>query len=115
MTYATERERSRLVNSIYLGKGNRLLCLFMDSYQLLVYGMGLALLVLTRKEKYPLEWYLLLTVILGGVLFHTIWEAKSRYVLPYFVMMLPLAAAGLALVSGILENWRTRHETAEAG
>ena len=115
MTYATERERSRLVNSIYLGKGNRLLCLFMDSYQLLVYGMGLALLFLTRKEKYPLEWYLLLTVILGGVLFHTIWEAKSRYVLPYFVMMLPLAAAGLALVSGILENWRTRHETAEAG
>ncbi len=115
MTYATEQERSPLVNSIYLGKGNRLLCLFMDSYQLLIYGMGLFLLVHGRKEKYPLEWYLLFIAILGGVLFHTVWEAKSRYVLPYFVMMLPGAAAGLARVSGILKNRRTAYETAETG
>ena len=28
-----------------------------------------------------------------------IWEAKGRYILPYFVMMLPMAAIGLEEVS----------------
>ena len=32
--------------------------------------------------------------IFGGFLFHMIWEAQSRYILGYFVLMLPLAACG---------------------
>ena len=36
-----------------------------------------------------------------------IWEAQSRYVLGYFVLMLPLAAAGLA---DILDNVRKKKE-----
>ena len=35
-------------------------------------------------------------VILGGFLFHTLWEAKSQYIFPYFVCMLPAAAMGLS-------------------
>lgn len=37
---------------------------------------------------------LMLTVI-GGALFHMIWEANARYVFPYFVCMIPYAAAGI--------------------
>lgn len=33
-------------------------------------------------------------VIIGGFIFHTFWEAKSQYILPYFVLMLPLFVAG---------------------
>ena len=40
--------------------------------------------------------------IFGGFLFHMIWEAQSRYILGYFVLMLPLAACGCAeLLDGI--------------
>lgn len=38
---------------------------------------------------------LLILFILGGMLFHQIWEASSRYVLRYYIAMVPLAAAGL--------------------
>ena len=45
--------------------------------------------------------------VLGGFLFHTLWEAKSQYILPYFVCMLPCAAAGLAEALDVLKKWRT--------
>ncbi len=32
--------------------------------------------------------------IIGGFLFSILWEAKARYVFPYYVLMFPLAAAG---------------------
>ena len=33
--------------------------------------------------------------VLGGALYHLIFEAKAQYAYPYMVYMLPLAAAGL--------------------
>lgn len=35
---------------------------------------------------------LLLTIFIGGFLFHTIWEAKSRYIIPYIVVLIPIAS-----------------------
>ncbi|MEA4911658.1 MAG: glycosyltransferase family 39 protein [Oscillospiraceae bacterium] len=35
----------------------------------------------------------------GGFLFHMLWEAKSRYILIYFVLLIPYAAAGLRLLA----------------
>ena len=63
------------------------------------------LLISRRKKREPLENEILLIVILGGILFHMLWEAKSRYVLPYFVMMLPMAAAGLAELTARVNAW----------
>jgi hypothetical protein len=37
---------------------------------------------------------LLALIILGGFVYHLIFEAKSQYVLPYFIMMVPFAAYG---------------------
>lgn len=33
--------------------------------------------------------------VLGGALYHLIFEAKAQYAYPYIVYMLPLAAAGI--------------------
>lgn len=48
--------------------------------------------------------------IFGGFLFHMLWEAQSRYILGYFVLMLPLAAFGideiLKKIDKILEKKR---------
>lgn len=103
MTYATERERNLLGNGLYKGMPKNILEHFMDAYQLLIYGTVLVLLNRKKKEK-NLEWYVLLIIVIGGILFSELWEAKSRYVLPYFIMMLPMAAAGLTE----LENERRK-------
>lgn len=115
MTYATEKERSAVGESLYTGFWQKLLERFMDSYQLLVYASVLFLLLCRwkTKKREPLEWYVLLISIIGGVLFHMLWEAKSRYVLPYFILMIPMAAGGLAELSGLLEKRRTKDERQE--
>ena len=87
----------------------------MDPYQLLIYGSILFLLLYRRKEKRSVEWYILLIGVLGGVLFHELWEAKSRYVLPYFIIMIPMAAAGLSELGDAVGRWRTKDEAVKAG
>ena len=87
----------------------------MDAYQLLIYAAVLFLLIRKRKDKEPLEFYILLIGVLGGVLFHMMWEAKSRYVLPYFVMMLPMAAGGLYQMQEMIQGRGMKDEAAKAG
>ena len=96
MTHINEEARSGVVNSMYDGKLQWLMTWFMNQYQSLIF-VGVFLCVIYRfwVEK-PLEHQVLLIVIFGGFLFHMIWEAKGRYILPYFVAMLPMAAVGLA-------------------
>ena len=38
---------------------------------------------------------LLPLILLGGLSYHLLFEAKSQYALPYFMLLLPLAGAGL--------------------
>ena len=45
-----------------------------------------------RKWSLPKAYFAL--NIFGGFLFHMIWEAQSRYILGYYVLLLPLAACG---------------------
>ena len=60
----------------------------------------------------------ILTIIpvafIGGTLFHMIWEAKSRYVFPYFVFLIPIAAYGLIIFRNkIIEYRKTKEEKNE--
>lgn len=60
----------------------------------LVYG-GLILWawVPSPKKRHSVE-DLLAVILVGGFLFHTLWEAKAQYTMPYFVLVLPLAVQG---------------------
>ncbi len=40
-------------------------------------------------------------VFIGGFFFHLFWEAKCQYTIPYFVLLIPYAAAGY----GRLTEW----------
>ena len=96
---------SYIVQSIYDGKLGAVLEEYMNLFQSLIYGAVLFCLWRKRK-KWNMEQLFLPLAVLGGFLFHTLWEAKSQYILPYFVCMLPCAAAGLAEALDILKNWR---------
>ncbi len=41
-------------------------------------------------------------VIIGGFIFHTVWEAKAQYTFAYFLMMIPLGIVGYSRIPGLM-------------
>ena len=86
-----------LVTSVYTGGLSKLLDHWFEYYNMIVYlsfTAGMIWMVYRRKTD-PCTVILPLTV-LGGVLYHMMFEGKSQYILPYFVMLIPFAVYGLA-------------------
>lgn len=79
---------------------------FMNRYQSLMF-LGAAFSVLyMKKQKLPVYCTVLLVYIIGGFIFTLLWEANSRYVFPFFGIIVPLSAAGLYYVmENVLELW----------
>lgn len=75
------------------GAGRNLLYGIMNIYHFLIFLCTAACFFFERKN-WSLEKAFFTLNIFGGFLFHMIWEAQSRYVLGYFVLMLPIAACG---------------------
>ena len=48
-----------------------------------------------RFHNICLYTYTGLIAVLGGFLFHTIWEANSRYIFVYSLLLMPYCAAGI--------------------
>ncbi len=85
---------------------------YMKIYQLIFYGG--VVLFLTRKWNSGdgIEKYVLLIAVFGGFLFSLIFEAKTRYILPSFLIAIPAIALGVdeitscigRILSGIKKN-----------
>lgn len=108
-TLAFYGDRTEAAWDIYEGAmKDRLLCV-MALHQSIVYaGAGLFCVSgiagwVKRGQKHNKEMdirhLLLLVTFIGGFMFSIIWEAQSRYVMPYFVMLIPYAADGLTRFS----------------
>ena len=85
---------------------------YMNLFQQAVYVFALAgVLKLIKDGKTgPVELMLPVT-ILGGFLYHMLFEAKSQYLYPYMLLMIPLAAQGLSCLSAWIA--RKKNETAK--
>lgn len=91
-----EGKQSRAVQMIYreelLGK---LVKNYMKAFQVFLYGCIFLWLLLRWNKPLPIEKYLLLIAVFGGFLFSILWEAKTRYIFPYLLIMLPYFAMGM--------------------
>ena len=74
--------------------GEKVVLAVMDKIQLFVYISTLAGLVRMWRKRDLLR-MLLPLILLGGLSYHLLFEAKSQYAMPYFVLMMPIAAYGL--------------------
>ena len=83
---------------IYKGELWKAFVRIMDAYQSLIYTGAFLFLADSVRKKKTLEVYLWLIIVLGGFLFYLFWEAKSRYILPYYIAMIPMAACGYDLL-----------------
>ena len=108
MTHINGSARGSVANSMFDGKLHTLMTWFMNEYQSLIFIGVFCWLLLSFWAKRGLEDQVLLITIFGGFLFHMLWEAKGRYILPYFVMMLPMAAVGLSQLTARAEGWLRR-------
>lgn len=117
-TMATFGGRKPFFVSLYEGNGSKYLIFYCNLYQNILYlGTFWFCLASFRQGRKPtpacsaeysynaeLPAYLGLIGMLGGFLFHMLWEANARYIFPYGLAMLPCCARGLSLLSDSLSN-----------
>ena len=86
----------------------RAMTAYMNAAQNVVFGLS-AVGGARLMKKGDMAALALPVTILGGTLYHLIFEAKAQYAYPYMVYMLPLAAIGLCrLEEGIKGLWKTK-------
>ncbi len=63
---------------------------------LLIVTCVCSLIVLIQNRKnLSLELIFLITIFIGGFAFHILWEAKSRYIIPYIVTLIPASSIAI--------------------
>lgn len=65
-----------------------------DRLQFILYIGILCYFLFAVKKGSNILQHMLAATIIGGFFFSIIWEAKARYILPYYLMMYPLAVVG---------------------
>lgn len=60
---------------------------------------GALLCCILKRKNISNERLLLAIVFLGGFSFHILWEAKSRYIIPYVAILIPIAVVGMSELS----------------
>lgn len=83
-----------IATSLFWGGLRDVMETYMEIYLVLIYAGCFAYFLLHRKKLEPAS-LLLVIVVIGGFLFHLMWEAKSQYCWPYFVLCIPYAAGGI--------------------
>lgn len=91
---STQNERPGWLNRVLSSKGSTAIGQFLDVLQFWAYAGAVLLLVFGRKHEKFFESLLLQITVLGGFVFHCVWEAKGQYTFSYFVLLLPLAVLG---------------------
>ena len=67
-----------------------------DRWHFLIFlGLMFFFIFGVQRKQDPMT-YLFAVTIIGGFFFTILWEAKARYVLPYYLMAFPMAVMGYA-------------------
>lgn len=115
-TLATFGGRQKFFVELYEGKYSGSLIAYCDAYQNILYLGAFVFCFLPLRKKrektsvdtaigYSLPAYIGLIAVLGGFLFHMLWEANSRYILLYGFTMLPFAAKGFSSLALGISSW----------
>ncbi|MDO4572502.1 MAG: glycosyltransferase family 39 protein, partial [Clostridia bacterium] len=92
---------SGFVESVYTGDAGARLLAYFNQYVQIIYAAFLAgLMAAFRRPSGGLA--LLPLIVLGGFLYHLLFEAKSQYILIYLPLLLPTAALGIRRFSDML-------------
>ena len=82
----------KIAKSVYYGKLNSLYWGYCNIYQLIIFFTATLFFWYNRK-KINIKQSILMIIVIGGFLFHIIWEANSKYILTYYIYS-PLCSIG---------------------
>lgn len=70
--------------------------------------IGTLIAVIKYRKEMTIEMMLILITFIGGVIFYTLWETKSRYVLPTFMLLMPIATIGIQEILEKLKGYNVK-------
>lgn len=129
-TLATFGGRNDFFNQLYVGEYSNFFIGYCNIYQNVIYLACLVFFVRkfanNRKvhksqvgidktiqnamvNSHNFAPYLGIICVLGGFLFHMIWEANSRYIFLYSLMLLPYAAKGIVMIINTIPFKHNNH------
>ncbi len=114
-TLATLGPRHPVVEEFYTGRFTGAYINFCNIYQSIIYlgcFAGTFMLIYKRRTARLYSWIGMIGTF-GGFLFHMIWEANSRYIFLYGLLLLPYAARGLSDISNTFVLGRFLQNTAD--
>ena len=92
------------VEELYTGQANERALAFLNRYQAILYLAVLGYYLEILFGRVNGVKILPGIIFLGGFFITILWEAKSRYVYPYIVMVLPCAACSMEYYSILMQN-----------
>ena len=108
---------SDIATSVYTGGLSTLLDVWFNYYQMILYiGFTVGLIFLVIRKRTGAAALILPLTILGGVICRMLFEAKSQYILPYFIILIPYAMFGLLEITRVLTkktDWMFKANQAE--
>ena len=84
-----------IVNNILNLDAYSFIQLYQKALLFLIYG-GTIFAIWHQRNKLNKEIIFLCLIFLGGFSFHVLWEAKSRYIIPYVLILIPIASIGIS-------------------
>lgn len=106
-TLATYGGRSSFFVSLYEGTASRYFTGYCNIYQNILYLGAVVCFYTLWKDRHEnkegnvpaLSLYLGFIAVMGGFLFHIFWEANSRYIFLYSLLLLPYTAKGICALT----------------
>lgn len=94
-----------IVKSVYTGGLSKLLDHWFEYYNMIVYvGFTAGMIWMIYRRKASPSAVILPIAVLGNVLYQMLFEGKSQYILPYFILLIPFAMYGLLETSHLLRK-----------
>ncbi len=108
MTATFETPPEGMVEKLYYGPWQQRYRDFMNRYVTVLYLGAAFYCVFGLLRKTDMLQCLMMIGVIGGFLFSILWEAKSRYVLPYIVLLIPYMALGISGLQACLGGLAVR-------
>lgn len=91
------------IGEFIIDSGEDFLKEYMDAYQLIIY-LGMLIYCIYATMQKDIRKMILPLIVLGGFIYHCLFEAKSQYCVTYFQMMIPCAAVAYYQMVQLFEN-----------
>ena len=104
MTATFEQEPTGIVEELYYGSWQQRYRDYMNRYLTVLYLGVILYCAWGLMRKSDILQCLMLIGVIGGFLFSILWEAKSRYVLPYIILLIPYMALGISAAQDCLSK-----------